>query len=229
MPKLSKRLAAIHAMIESGYDHIWDGCCDHGDLGMALLQSQPSSVVHFVDVVENIIRTLNDKLSCQYPDSSRWFTHCSDLNTLQLNHQDHKHLVIIAGVGGDLTAELVENLLQNNSQHQIDFILCPVRQHFRLRQAMKALGLKLIDETLIKERNLFYEIIHIGKSGEEIHNCGSRMWDLQQQAHCDYLEQKIQHYSQAMRSNHASKNLAFTAYQQLKRDHQGSNSAKASK
>lgn len=216
MPKLSKRLTAVHAMITQQYDHIWDCCCDHGDLGSALLQSQPHSMIHFVDVVDPIIQTLNDKLSAQYPDSSRWQTHCSDLNHLKLDNQSAKHLIIIAGVGGDLTAELVRSLLKQNAGVYIEFILCPIRHHFRLRQELRAQSLRLIDEMLIKERNFYYEIMHIGSDGEEIQSCGSKMWDLQQQDHLNYLAQKLQHYGQALRSDPAANTEAFKAYQQIK-------------
>ncbi|QSA20815.1 SAM-dependent methyltransferase, partial [Vibrio furnissii] len=36
--KLSKRLQTIEKLVTQHYDHIWDCCCDHGFLGMTLLQ-----------------------------------------------------------------------------------------------------------------------------------------------------------------------------------------------
>lgn len=214
--KLKNRLSTLASMVTQQYDHIWDCCCDHGHLGMELLQSDSFATVHFVDVVEPLIDALRDKLQTQFPDTHKWTAHCADLNQLILPETGSKHLLIIAGVGGDLIIQFVRKILSNNPKKEIEFLLCPVRHNFKARQAMKDLGLKLINESLVIDKGLFYEVIHIGPNADaEIEAIGSLMWDLANPDHEKYLEQKINHYQRAARSNSRFTEV-FLAYQALK-------------
>ncbi len=200
--KLNKRLSSLASMVTQQYDHIWDCCCDHGHLGIELLQSCHTATVHFVDVVEPLIEAVRDKLQTEYPDTHHWTAHCTDLNQLILPETQSKHLLIIAGVGGDLIIQFVRNILFNNPGTEIELLLCPVRHDFKVRQAMKSLGLKLINESLVVDKGLFYEVIHIGPNADaEIEATGSLMWDFADPDHQTYLEQKINHYQRAARSN----------------------------
>ncbi|MGH1430240.1 MAG: tRNA (adenine(22)-N(1))-methyltransferase TrmK [Neptuniibacter sp.] len=211
--KLDRRLSTISDMITEKYDHIWDGCCDHGALGRTLLATQPATQIHFVDVVPTLITSLDQKLTRQFPDNPRWQTQSADLKQLLLPQPEASHLMIIAGVGGDLTIELVQNLLANNPNTHIEFILCPVRHHFKVRQAMKQLGLKLINEALTLERKLFYEVLHIGNNAhKEISVTGSDMWNLCNPEHQRYLEQTLQHYTRASRSKPKAYGDILAAY-----------------
>lgn len=214
---LNNRLAALSGMITRHYNHIWDCCCDHGHLGMALIQSGSATTVHFVDVVSPLIDVLTAKLEQQHPDSDCWETHYCDLNRLTLPDRHSEHLVIIAGVGGDLTIEFVKNMIANNPQHKIEFLLCPVRHNAKVRQALKDLGLKLFNESIVFDKGLFYEVIHASsKAQEEIAITGSLMWDNQNPKHLQYLEKTIEHYERAVRSSPEKYADLLSHYRELK-------------
>ena len=60
---------------------------------------------------------------------------------------------------------------------------------------MEQLGLGLIDELIVKDAGLFYEVMYLSTESEEmIHSVGGKMWDLTQAEHCEYLHQNIKHY-----------------------------------
>ena len=219
--KLNNRLSTLASMVTQQYDHIWDCCCDHGHLGLELLQSNSSATVHFVDVVEPLIKAVRDELQIQYPDTHNWAAHCTDLNQLILPDSGSKHLLIIAGVGGDLIIQFVQNILSNNPKQEIELLLCPVRHDFKVRQCMKSLGLKLINESLIADKGIFYEAIHISPNAEvEIEAVGSLMWDVGNPDHQNYLEQKINHYQRTARSNPDEYEKALLDYKRLKSIHE---------
>ena len=69
--KISQRLNLIESMVNNRYEHIWDCCCDHGLLGAKLLDNDRASVVHFVDVVPDLMREVSNKLERFYPAANR--------------------------------------------------------------------------------------------------------------------------------------------------------------
>ena len=155
--KISKRLKAINQLVPDGYDHIWDCCCDHGVLGMLLLERKAAPTVHFVDQVPAIMALLEARLQQYFPLSdlprhavintsnmnivdnnhsnngdkgerasastpaSRWQVHCQDVGQISLiaKDSDKRHLVIIAGVGGECLIELVKQILAGNQSNTL--------------------------------------------------------------------------------------------------------------
>ncbi|MCU8086595.1 tRNA (adenine(22)-N(1))-methyltransferase [Shewanella sp. SM21] len=65
--KISQRLQQINSMITGHYDHIWDCCCDHGLLGMLLLERSAARHVHFVDCVPSLMQALELRLQRFFP------------------------------------------------------------------------------------------------------------------------------------------------------------------
>lgn len=196
--KLSQRLQTILNMVNDKYDHVWDTCCDHGLLGRAIYLQKPSSTVHFVDVMDHLIKNIHKELKQdpRFSDDSRWFTHTLDSGQIPLQTAQ-SHLVIIAGVGGDLLLKLVQDiLLKHHKNTKIDFILCPVRQLHKVRFGLSELSLRLMDETLIKEFAHYYEILHVSnhKKGEDISLVGQSMWNLNRRVDQEYLRKNLKHY-----------------------------------
>ena len=127
--KLSTRLQTLDQMISKPYRSIWDCCCDHGQLGLALLQRHAAEQIHFVDIVEPLISQIEAKLIRFYSSEvfeDRWQTHCLDVAGLKIEHKtqtsehgsSHKQtdLIIIAGVGADQTIEFVKKIMINISK-----------------------------------------------------------------------------------------------------------------
>ncbi len=188
-------------MIGSRYDHIWDCCCDHGLLGAALLTRKAAHNIHFVDVVPSLMLEVEQKLQRFYPKTtidsnhSQWHVHCLDVAKLPLADKAQCQLIIIAGVGGELTIELVQQIIANHPEHTLEFILCPVHHIYKVRMAMQQLGLGLVDEHLMQENKRFYEILHLSTASQvPLSPVGSRMWDLSRELDRVYLQQSLKHY-----------------------------------
>lgn len=199
--KLSSRLDTIKNKVTKQYDHIWDCCCDHGQLGIALLSSQPKSVIHFVDVVDDLMVELEYQLQKHALNvRSQWQVHCMDVAQLPLV-KDKNNLIIIAGVGGDLLIDLVRSIQFSNQGIELEFILCPVLHNYRVRSELIEMGFGLISETLIKENKRFYEVLHVSNQVTKFLTAiGSEMWDLPDSDHQEYLDKTIAHY-QRMEAN----------------------------
>ncbi len=166
------------------YNHIWDCCCDHGLLGFALLSRHAASNIHFVDIVPELMTELGSKLQRFYSPtfnstSTTWHTHCLDVARLPLTEYEGKHLIIIAGVGGDLMIQFIEAIHKQYPSLAIDFLLCPVHHQFSLRDKLIELDFSLKDEVLVEENRRFYEIIHVSSSSKtnaKIHPVGDKIW-----------------------------------------------------
>lgn len=147
------------------YDHIWDCCCDYGLLGMRLFEQRMAANIHWLDVVPALIDKLTQTLSQTAPATSQWHTHCLDVKDLPLHQYPGRHLIIIAGVGGELMAQCVKSIEQiQYPQIAIDYVLSPVHHCYSLRQQLIELGMSLRNEVLVKENNRFYEVLSVANS-----------------------------------------------------------------
>jgi Predicted SAM-dependent methyltransferase len=187
-------------MVTLQYDHIWDCCCDHGLLGSALLSRPEATTIHFIDIVPQLMAELESKLHRFYP-SATWETHCLDVAKLPLTQYEGKHLIIIAGIGGDLMIEFIEAIYKKHQHLAIDFLLCPVHHQFSLRQKLIALDFSLKHEVLIEENQRFYEIVLVSTTSNEnkkINPVGDEIWQSQSSQKSDitdkYLTKTLNHY-----------------------------------
>jgi len=219
-------LARLDTLIGNHYDDIWDGCCDHGQLGLALLGRQINAVVHFVDIVPEIIDTLYGTLIEHFAVSDdvsqTWQTHCLDLAKIPLASTQGKQLVVIAGVGGELTRQLVTAIHNAQPDRDIDFLLCPIRQHYRLRSHLRSQNFYIKHESLVEENGRIYEVIltrHAPGAPEDLERIsavGRDIWHARDRAARDtaqrYLDQVLQHYSRMARSNNSEALMIRDAY-----------------
>ena len=226
--RLGKRLEQLKSMVDSGYDHIWDCCCDHGLLGAALLAECAAPNVHFVDIVPELMQQLEQKLKRFFPredasqNHSQWHVYCEDISNLQPQELGGKHLMIIAGVGGNLVSEFVKNILTKNPTTEIDFLLCPTLHQYTLRQQLIALNLRLKSEVLIADKNRYYEILLVtrSKNGEShISPVGENIWqaDTPEQAKiaAAYLRKTLAHYRRAGLNDQLDVQQIIHAYSNL--------------
>jgi len=222
--KMSRRLQQIDAMICQSYQHIWDCCCDHGFLGLTLLQRQAADTIHFVDIVPKLLKQIESDLQTHYgqaQNTSRWDVHCADVTNLPLakaskNPESDKHLIVIAGVGGELTIELMTAILSRFSTYPLEFILCPVHHNYKVREFLISKQLGLIAESLIIENKRGYEILHVAlNASDPVSRVGSKMWDFSQQAHLDHLQKSIQHYQRIAKNPLQDVQAIINQYQQL--------------
>ncbi len=222
------------------YQHIWDCCCDHGLLGFSLLPAKSlniehnaaNSVIHFVDIVADLINEIEHKLQRFYSQNNSeqsnnaiWQCHCIDVAHLPLTKHQGKHLVIIAGVGGDLMIKFIEAIHQQHKDLSIDFLLCPVHHQYSLREKLITLDFNFIDEVLVEEKQRFYEILLVSTqcskeeaSHSKVPAVGSKIWQpllddkigLQADVALRYLNKTLKHYQrikQGMERNLQGQNI----------------------
>ena len=223
--KLGHRLEQLKLMIIKScfdYEHIWDCCCDHGLLGMALLQETKRSHVHFVDVVQSLVDQVEANLLQYYFDDTsnnnierRWHVECQDVANINLA-QGKSNLVIVAGVGGEKTIELLSGILNDNVDNNIELLLCPVHQNYRLREFLIEQGFGLIKEKIVKENNRFYELLHVSQTSEnKLSLTGREQWDYSREDDRDYLTKMIQHFERMANDPKKKVKHILKAYQEL--------------
>ena len=222
--KISQRLQELNSMVTGHYQHIWDCCCDHGFLGLTLLERHAAQTIHFVDIEAGILNQLQDVLLKRYSLQGlcgEWQVHCADVSALPMaevcnNPQEDKHLIIIAGVGGELSIDLMTAILKKFTQYNLEFILCPVHHNFKVRAYLRENQFGLIDENLIVENNRGYEILHVSqRAGHKISQVGCEMWDLSSASHVNYLHKVILHYQRLQKNPQQDVQHIIKHYQKL--------------
>lgn len=221
--KTGLRLQQIQQMLTRRYDHIWDCCCDHGLLGFNLLDAKMAEHVHFVDIVPELLSEIRQTLEKHWQGpQNAWHVHCIDVAQLpikdfSLADQGDRHLIIIAGIGGELVIELLRSLLTLCSDYHLEFILCPVHHNYKVRQFLIAHNFALIDERLVFENKRGYEILHVSREiGSLLSPVGEQMWDLNDFEHARYLQKTIEHYQRIAKNPHQDVTNIINHYQQLR-------------
>jgi tRNA (adenine22-N1)-methyltransferase len=201
---LTPRLAALYSEYldaSTDYDIIWDTCCDHGYLGQAILASNPRGQLVFVDQVVSITKALREHLQSQSYVNYTIYT--QDLAELKLA-VDKTHLVIVAGIGGQLIVELLTRLLAN-IKISIDFIFCPSTSVHSLRDYLSNNNFGLLNESIVTDNNRFYEIIFVRykAAGRESVSLLGQMWDSNNNDHQQYLKNLIRLYQTRLKGGEA--------------------------
>jgi tRNA (adenine22-N1)-methyltransferase len=191
--KLGKRLGQLANMVEQPYSIIWDCCCDHGLLGMSLLQRKLACQVVFVDILANQMALLEKDLQRRFPEHN-WQVICRDVRELEVPRVESQ-LFIIAGVGGDKTVEFIDSLSAAMPDLPFDLLICSVQRNYPVRQALINQRFYMKQEQLIFENKRFYEALYVTKTpGQAITTTGSSMWDWSNPDHQLYWQKLVGHY-----------------------------------
>jgi tRNA (adenine22-N1)-methyltransferase len=206
LPALGPRLQGIFDVIalgssQSPYDHLWDCCCDHGYLGFQLLASDIGGQVHFVDQLPHLISDIADRFS--QDEALRQFSHddyqlhAIDAGSVHFG-SNLKHLAVFAGIGGELTIQMLMRLAAQHTQQPIDYVFCPSTTQFDLREYLHDSGFVLLQESLVTEKGRQYEIIWARSPvadtiGPRVSLTGD-LWQADNPDHQRYLNKLITHY-----------------------------------
>lgn len=200
LPQLGPRLGALYQWIvqaQAGhpYDNLWDCCCDHGYLGIQLLANQLCPQIHFVDQASHLIDALHPRLATY--GLSGYHALSADASELRFDARQ-SHLIIIAGVGGEHTVDIVSAIVANHPHQSLDFMFCPTTTQFDLREYLADAHFQLLHETLVSEKGREYEVIcvrhrHDGTAGRLVSKTGEH-WNLSDPTHRRYLTKLITHY-----------------------------------
>jgi len=212
--KLNKRLLALAEMVKQPYGLVWDCCCDHGLLGFKILANGLVKQVNFVDVVPDIINSLNTKLathSHRLPIDVQWQTFCVDVAEIPLADNQYlmqtqpsgkpQQLVIISGVGGELMIDMLDKLIEQYNGYNIDYLLCPVHHTYKLRNKLVELNFKLKQEQLVIDNKRNYELLLVNQvEGRDLSSTGNELWKNTKE-HQDYLLTLITHYQRVTKAD----------------------------
>jgi len=159
--RLGPRLNSILELVtllqqQTPYPYIWDCGCDHGYLGIKILAENLCEKLVFVDQQAHIIEQLSNKLA---PFSTgKHELIAADAGELCFDSQ-HRHLVILAGVGGENMVRIISAMEHKHPDVQIDYIFCPSSNQNALRKYLAAENFGLVFESLTCENRRCYEIL----------------------------------------------------------------------
>ena len=214
--KLGNRLRQLERMIDQRYSQIWDCCCDHGLLGMSLLQRHAAVKVIFVDILSKQMALLESKLSQYFSrDEFDWEIVCKDLKDIKVP-DDSSQLFIIAGVGGDKTIEFINSLCISSSMPNFDLLVCSVHGNYQVRETLANQGFYLVNEQIVMENNRFYEVIYASpKAKQTITKVGDSMWDWSNHEHINYWQKMIAYYRIKTKTNAVRYKSILEDYEKL--------------
>jgi tRNA (adenine22-N1)-methyltransferase len=208
---LGRRLRALRDAVSDPYQEIWDLCCDHGFLGMALLDKQAANKLHFVDQLPVITEPLSKVLK-QYP-SQCYQVHTCPAEQISINAAK-KTLVIIAGVGGETVIDILEALASHNTLSNVELLLSPANSTYELRTYLREKQFGLIKEAAVFERRRGYEILHVQKNHSfPMVDAIGGLWDIARPEHRNYLQTLLEHYQKRLK-NPKQKALAESVVRQ---------------
>lgn len=191
---IGPRLNAILELVtevqqKDPYPCIWDCCCDHGYLGIKILSHNLCEKLVFVDQLPHIIEQLTDKIA---PFSTgKHELIATDAGELVFDAQN-RHLVILAGVGGECLIDIISEIESNHPDAQIDYIFCPSSRQNLLREYLSSQSMGLLVERIVCEKKRCYEIIYVqGKAEPGLLPSVSltcELWDMDNIDHQQYLK-----------------------------------------
>lgn len=169
---------------------------------MSLLKDRYADQVIFVDVLENMMTGLAERLDQDFPqDQYRWQVRCDDIKNIEVPNQEAQ-LFIIAGVGPHQTIEFIDSLCASAPDTQFDLLICSVHGSYSVREALINQGYHLKNERIIYDKNRFYEAIYVSKTADKaLIATGSQMWNWANPVHQDYWHRTVGHYRQKAKND----------------------------
>lgn len=154
--KISNRIKQFLNFYE-GQEHIYDLCCDHGLIGRSLAQKALAAntlkSITFNDLVPAIVNKLKH-IDSDIP-KELIFYQTSPAQDIIIEKQNN--LIIIAGIGGKLMAEIVENLALKGIDKSTTIVVSPHNNYFYFRnRILNNTRLKFTNECFIHDKGQYY-------------------------------------------------------------------------
>lgn len=198
--RLGKRLTALFEAIPSGYDAIWDLCCDHGRLGMALIETGKAPEVRFNDCIDSIMTDLEARL-IRY-GARGYQLHTVEAEQLQLPRNGY-HLLVLAGVGDEMTIRILQSLSHQTAPEHQDWLISPANNLFQVRRWLREQEFGVLDEGLVFENGRGYEWLRVTRDRQRAPNGIANpapFWDARDPAHRRHLAKLIRHANKQRRN-----------------------------
>lgn len=202
--KLSLRLQKIIDAALGNFNAIYDLCCDHGKIGMALSATDPNLKIYLVDQVDSIINDLYSYI----PKKEKIQILKEDCRKLEIYGQ--KNLYIIAGIGGHLAVEIFHNI--KNQDKDATFLFCLNQSVEDLKEAIQDSGQNLISEEFFIDNEHGYYLFMTNKSGgSDIQVFYPSLFDFKSSAQKAYVLKLLSYYKTKTRFSPGPKSLKYMA------------------
>ena len=172
---LSQRLYSL-ARYHSDHESVWDIGCDHGLLGLSFCHTKHVKVIHLVDPSIKVIKVLEAKVKDSYITNPVKICIQHEFGQ-RIKLDNEKKIIFIAGMGGKEIELIARHLIPQ--MHEGDsLVVSPHRNFLALRSFLGSTELGLFDELVIKEDELFYQVICLIKSSHlpKITRFGDKIW-----------------------------------------------------
>lgn len=162
MFELDTRLFAAAELLGTG-NTLADIGSDHAFLPIDMLKNQR--------IAHAIITDINDmplKNSMDHVNQYRMQNYCEFRkgSGLEIIKDGDADLISICGMGGDLIATIIKNGIDTAKSAE-KLVLQPMTNHALLRKNITEMGFRIIDEKMIRDRHLFYQIFSVQKGDEK--------------------------------------------------------------
>lgn len=162
MFELDTRLFAAAELLGTG-NTLADIGSDHAFLPIYMLKNQR--------IAHAIITDINDmplKNSMDHVNQYRMQNYCEFRkgSGLEIINDGDADLISICGMGGDLIATIIKNGIDTAKSAE-KLVLQPMTNHALLRKNITEMGFRIIDEKMIRDRHLFYQIFSVKKGDEK--------------------------------------------------------------
>ena len=197
MPKFSKRINELVNISDGPYDVVWDLCCDHGLIGEAFINANKvKSKLIYMDQVVSIMTKLETKIKAS--DITKGVNISFITESCKTHNYDFqkKTLFILAGIGGELSIEILEQI-QKSSNHlnNATFLISAHENMVNLREYLSKSRLGLIKEKLVFDKGKFYEMLLVNSSSDKtVSLCGKDMWHSPENFHLDYIDDRLTYF-----------------------------------
>jgi tRNA (adenine22-N1)-methyltransferase len=158
--KLSKRLSTC-VRYTKGFHNLADIGTDHAQLPIYAIRKEYVAKAQAIDnkkgpyvvAYDNVkIAKLENKITVKLSDGL-------------LDIDPDTDVVVIAGMGGGLISKILDKSLLRSVKR---FILQPNNDAYKIRNILSNIDYKIVNEMVIEENHLLYEIIIIEKGGQQL-------------------------------------------------------------
>lgn len=172
---MSSRLQELAAFYHNE-NIVWDIGCDHGKLGLMLLDQHESiKQLYLVDQSVLAMKTLKKNIIGTYIPKGSLITLLNQPGqTIKLTSQ--KEIVYMAGMGGKIILTILEHL-QTQWHSDLQIVISPHTEIWKVRSRAREMGFRLRGEKLIKEGEHFYQILSLAQVGKNISDYGETIWN----------------------------------------------------
>ena len=155
MINLSERLYAA-ARLAGSSRAVADVGCDHGYLGMYLLENGMTEHVYALDVHRGPLERTRENAAAGGLSERMDFILSDGLKGLKAPYAD---TALILGMGGALIGNILEEAPAGAFEAIGAYVLGPQSEYMLFRQKLVSLGLMVVDESHVMEEGKYYPII----------------------------------------------------------------------